>query len=110
MTTVFFGERWDAPIVDDAEQVPTPVGQRCYDCGESVEDGDRGFVRGVGRMVDGELVGSVEPIHAECDLRGVMGHQVGVCSCTGHDPSRATGRLVWARVGEMRGRDLGVRR
>src|SRR6187401_1020098 len=33
MTTVFFGERWDAPIVDNAEQVETPVFVPCYECG-----------------------------------------------------------------------------
>lgn len=107
MTTHFFGERWDAPAVDDATQVPTPVGQPCLaECGDVIAEGDRGFLRGVVRMVDGELVGSVEPVHAECDLRSVMGHQVGVCPCKGYGHDRAAARLVWERVGEMRGRDL----
>lgn len=104
---MFFGPRWDAPILNGALQVPTPVGQPCCGCGEPVCDGDRGLLRMVVRMQGDRPVGAVEPIHAECELRAVMGHHVGVCSCTGHEPTRATARLVWQRVGEIRGRDLG---
>jgi hypothetical protein len=96
---LFFGQRWDAPIVDDATPVDTPVGQCCYDCGEPVSDGDRGFIRAVPRLGgDGEPVGSAEPIHAECDLRSVMGHTLGLCRCTGYPSDRATARLVWEMV------------
>ena len=106
-TTLFFGQRWDAPIVDDARPTPTPVGQLCYDCCEPVQDGDRGFLRAVVRIGDdGQPFGSAEPVHAECDLRGVLGHQVGVCHCTGYDASRVTAKLVWQRAGEQRGRPL----
>jgi hypothetical protein len=86
VSTLYFGPRWDAPVVDHAQQVPTPVGLACYDCEEPVVEGDRGLLRG-GR-----------PVHAECDLRRVMGHQVGYCSCTGCPPTRESGRLVWAKV------------
>lgn len=110
MTALFFGDRWDAPLVDDAVQVPTPVGQFCFNCTEPVAEGDRGLIRRVVRMVDGQPVGSDEPTHAECDLIGVLGHQMGVCSCTGYDTSsRAAARLLWRRVGEQRGRDLADR-
>jgi len=110
MSNPFFGERWDAPIVDDARQIPTPVGATCYHCGETVVDGDRGLMRAVGRLVNDELVASGEPIHAECDLIGVSGHTMGVCHCTGCDTgSRAAARLVWERVGQARGRDLAIR-
>lgn len=105
--TVFFGERWDAPIVDDAVQVKTPVGQFCYACGEAIAADDRGFIRNAMRLgEDDKLYGSSEPVHAECDLRGIAGHEVGVCHCTGYDDSRATAQLVWQRVGELRGRPL----
>ncbi len=99
MSTLFFGERWDAGVVEGAVRVPTPVGEACLDCAEPVVDGDRGFVRAVGRMVGGELRPSVEPVHAECDLRSVLGHQVGVCPCTGYGRTRAAARLVWERAG-----------
>lgn len=107
LTTLFFGERWDAPIVDEATPTPTPVGKLCYQCSEPVENGDRGFIRTTVRMGDdGKLVGSAEPVHAECDMSGVIGHQVGVCHCTGYDGSRATAKLVWQRAGEQCGRPL----
>ena len=92
--TVFFGERWDAPIVDNATQVPTPVGEHCYDCAEPIADGDRGFVR---PMVLAANVVETGYVHAECDLRGTCGHLVGLCRCTGYASDRATARLVWAR-------------
>ena len=95
--TTFFGERWDAPIVDDATQVPTPAGRRCYDCGEPIEGCDRGFVRATASQTpSGGMVAEAVYIHAECDLRGVVGHIAGFCSCTGYPPGRATARLVWA--------------
>lgn len=108
--TLFFGERWDAPIVDHARQVETPVGQPCLACTEAVEQGDRGLIRATIRS-DGNdgWVSAAEPIHAECDLRGVLGHQYSICHCTGYDDSRATARLVWQRVGQHRGRDLAIR-
>jgi hypothetical protein len=105
--TAFFGARWDAPVVDDAEQVPTPVGERCYDCGEAVADGDRGFIRVcVSLDDDGRPVGSARPVHAECDLRGVLGHRYGLCHCNGYSQDRDTARAVWQRAGEERGRPL----
>lgn len=107
MTILFFGERWDAPIVDYAQPTATPVGQLCLDCCEPIEEGDRGFLRVAVRMRDdGQPYGSTEPIHAECDVRGVVGHQAGICHCTGYDSSRATAKLVWQRIGEKRGLPL----
>jgi hypothetical protein len=106
VSNLFFGEHWDAPIVECAIKVETPTGKVCYDCGEPVVDGDRGFVRAMSRLVGGEEVATVEAIHAECDLRETMGHMVGVCSCTDYEPNRATARLVWERTGELRGAPL----
>jgi hypothetical protein len=91
--TFFFGERWDAPIVDDARQVATPAGASCYDCAEPIEDGDRGFVRAT-VLADG--TGQIGYVHAECDLRSTCGCMAGLCGCTGHPSNRATARLVWA--------------
>jgi hypothetical protein len=103
-SVLYFGEPWDAPLVDDATAVATPVGQVCYACGEQVAAGDRGLIRQVVRMMDGSPAGSVEPVHAECDLRAAMGHQVGVCPCTGYGHDRVAGRLVWQRVFGVRER------
>lgn len=37
-------------------------------------------------------------MHAECELRSVMGHVVRVCPCHGFDSSRMSARLAWDRV------------
>jgi hypothetical protein len=29
MTTVYFGEYWDVPVLVNADQAPTPVGEPC---------------------------------------------------------------------------------
>lgn len=111
----YFGPRWHAPILDDARHAPTPVGHPCLRCREPIADGDRGFVRAVwrrsGMPVDAATlanpedlppdgVASIEPIHAECEAIGVVGHQYGVCTCTGWDTSsRAAARELWQRLG-----------
>lgn len=95
MTTVFFGERWDVPLLENATQVETPVGVDCLNCSEPVADGDRGLLRGA--FINGNPC--VVPIHAECDLIGVIGHLMGVCHCTGYDTSsREAARLAWERA------------
>jgi hypothetical protein len=43
--TVFFGQRWDAPILDFARSAPTPVGVVCYLCDRPIHRGDQGFIR-----------------------------------------------------------------
>ena len=41
--TAWFGQRGDAPIYDDALEVPTPAGEACWYCGRVFVDGDDGF-------------------------------------------------------------------
>ncbi len=119
MTTIYFGRRgacrsgasqrsigrWDAPMLEDAEQAPTPTKARCYLCGESIAAGDRGLMRAHVRMDDGRPAGSVEPVHTECDLLAILGHQYGVCGCTGHGTSRADGLELLRRLNEQRAAD-----
>lgn len=104
MTTCYFGDRWDAPMLDgDAEQVPTPVGVDCYACTEPVDTGDRGVIRPYVTLVDGGGYGAQAlPIHIECDLLAILGHELGVCSCTGHGKSRADALELLARVNARR--------
>lgn len=90
--TVFFGERWDAPIMDGATWVVTPVGELCTYCAEPIEHGDRGFVRPVMLSADRTATGYT---HAECELSGTAGHVAGFCRCSGYPDDRATARLVW---------------
>src|SRR4051812_15862194 len=80
----FFGKPWDAPITDDAEQVPTPVGSSCIMCEEPIEDGDRGFITCYWSPAGVAL----RPVHAECQNRPALGganHTLGPCSGCGGD-------------------------
>lgn len=93
----WFGESWGAPCCEE-EHVPTPVGEACVLCDEPIEAGDRGFIspfREDGGMVlmfgaDGvarlaaDQDAYVDPRHAECQLRmvlGSVGHIEGRCTC-----------------------------
>lgn len=90
MITQFFGERWNAPIVDPGPlvaQVETPVGQECYMCDRPIIDGDQGFLRwctGAGPDPD-TLISNLRPVHRGCDMATSIGHMYGLCSCTGWD-------------------------
>jgi len=81
----WFGEDWGAPITQDGHQLSTPVGQPCLLCEEAIRAGDRGvFMPYVGKEASG-----IAPVHAECELRNVLGgiehltapkgHPVGSC-------------------------------
>jgi hypothetical protein len=98
--TQFFGERWDAPIVDDAEQVLTPVGLPCYDCGHAIEANDQGFLRPYVSQgdLDGTFKAELRPIHRGCDMAGSAGHVFGVCSCTGWDDHYEAGKELIRRA------------
>jgi hypothetical protein len=87
----FFGERWDAPAVEDAVQVPTPVGEVCQYCGEPIAAGDRGWVRAPQVWA-----------HTECEMLGIVGHLYGVCSCSGFDESRAAALVLLGRINAAR--------
>jgi hypothetical protein len=119
VTTRFFGERWDTPYLDPQDyadgvthevvQTPVPVGEPCYWCDEPFAEGDRGLLRAVLR----EAGGTWEPIHAECELRQLMGsvnHLEGRCRCNGVEgtPYPGTGReeahAVVAYVNALRAR------
>lgn len=93
---VYFGARWDAPALDDPttiRQAPAPVGKPCMTCRTRVVDGDRGWIRAVLRDSAGEPDASLEPVHVECDLLGIIGHEYAVCSCHGYDTTSRTTAL-----------------
>ncbi len=116
----FFGERWDAPRLDQDEgrcvrQIPTPTGQTCVYCTEPVVDGDRGLMVWWGSIEErGRLRTTRTPVHAECEMRTVMGspaHLNGTCYCaTGRpDPEpvgsyRDEAREVWRIMNTKRSR------
>ena len=78
--TIFFGERWDAPIVDHARQESTPVGTACYLCKRAIAAGDQGFIRSL--FTEKGLAGDLA-VHRGCDMATSIGHLFGICSCTG---------------------------
>lgn len=71
----WFGPTWGASVCDPAEQVPVPVGRRCFWCAERFIPGERGILTNV-------------PMHLECSMRSFIGganHIAGTCSCCGGD-------------------------
>jgi hypothetical protein len=84
-----------ASVDTDGEVIPTPVGEPCAYCEETIEAGDRGVT--VPHIGETEAVVE-KPYHFECHLRtviGSVGHQMGRCSCPGiggteHDPPGLT--------------------
>lgn len=81
----YFGEDWSVPATEGADQVPTPVGEKCLYCREKIVEGDQGYMMGdFSRNLWG-----VVPVHKECQFRQVVGglaHQHHVCSCHGGKP------------------------
>lgn len=80
----YFGPRVNFAWAYEMELTETPVGELCAHCAEKIEDGDGGILSPMGRLVDGELVVTSEPWHAECWVRSLMGsaaHIAGRCSC-----------------------------
>ena len=106
MTIVYFGARWDAPLLDRAIEGETPVGATCYWCDEPIVRGDRGFIEAALRPVNDELTVGVTHVHAECRLDEFCGHNVGLCRCTGVELSRARARQVWACYFDEEGNSL----
>lgn len=103
MVTQFFGERWDAPRVDDAVQVNTPVGELCMHCDEPIKPDNRGLLMGAIDLVDGETVYSIRPAHLECDLRGIFSHIYQPCHCFVPNRSlREEARATLTAINEQR--------
>jgi hypothetical protein len=74
MVNTFFGEPWDAPFIDDAVQVATPVGESCVDCHDPIADGDQGVVMPcISEGPGGAPVADLRPTHRECFIRAVIG-------------------------------------
>jgi len=93
----YFGEFWDVPSTEGASQVPTPVGQKCLDCTEEIAKGDRGYIMPAFRS---PAMFELLPVHRECQLLGVIGHNYGWCSCTNYQGlSRRQAALeLWDQV------------
>ncbi len=73
---------------------------KCSYCGEDVIDTDDYERVSVMTVVDGQLVSEPGKQHRECLVSTTVGHVFGYCSCTGYEPTRATGRLVMEAIAE----------
>lgn len=111
LVLLYFGDPWPGlKALKYAVRVSTPLCKACVQCGEQIQDGDRGFVRAT--IVDsGTYDLAAWPgfaataragtcaIHIECEALGIVGHTYGVCACTGFDVhSREAGRILWQRL------------
>jgi hypothetical protein len=78
----WFGKSWDAPICEDLEHAPTPLGEPCGWCREPIEEADNGLlIPHVERNYTME-----RPHHIECFIRetaGSVAHQLRRCKCFG---------------------------
>lgn len=91
-----FGDAWDAPVCDGTVEVDTPVGELCLGCGEVVSLGDQGFIH---PYIHGGGLSEDRPMHRECELLGVIGHNYDICRCTnyaGTNNRRIGALLLWA--------------
>lgn len=117
---VYFGEIWDAPIMENARPWgSTPTYAHCARCNDLFVEGDQGLVTPVaGFGTDDEHIVDMRDAppdltaswgitrgvvylvayHRECQLAGIMGHIMGVCSCTGYGFDRDSAREVLRRV------------
>jgi hypothetical protein len=108
---MWFGEPWPsaeerAPVCeDDAQRVETPVGSDCLFCDDQVAEGDRGTLTMALIPGPGGPRWSLEPVHAECGLRNVLGgagHLAGMHpDCDGGLSRRVSALLVAEWVDEM---------
>lgn len=125
----YFGKLWDSPRFDPDGglrpiQKDTPLGQPCYECGVWISEGDRGEWAALVNQVTARgwpwlqrrkgwpwlqrrtgWQQELKPVHAECQLLGLIGHDYDVCSCTndgGAENRRAAALLLLERMNEKR--------
>ena len=73
-----FGDWGTAGRAQGAARANVPVGVPCARCSELIVEDD------VGEMMPhvDETCAVIRPIHRECLLLGIVGHEYGVCRCT----------------------------
>lgn len=69
----YFGERIDAPLYEEIEHAPTPVGSICLPCGDLIDADDNGYL--IPNLSCPEFGGGVveSAWHRECLLTNVLG-------------------------------------
>ena len=105
----YFGEPWDAPIVDGQTREHTPIGNPCAWCQVPIATGDQGILMGAITGPPQRPLASRVPYHRECLMRSTIGspaHLDGKCTCRGGQPPaeqtpeemRAEALEVWRRI------------
>jgi len=86
-----------ADAARDCEQIaPTPVDQRCMSCRTPIKDGDMGYIRPV---MTGPGAVKACPVHMGCEAVSIVGHEYGICTCTGWDTTtKAAGDELMRRL------------
>lgn len=77
-----FGDEWEGtPRGDDPDAFMTdaPVGEPCTLCGAPVQADDSGELM---LSLEQPMMLRIVALHVECSLLTVLGHDLGVCSCT----------------------------
>jgi hypothetical protein len=68
----WFGESWGAPVNEDTQHVGTPVGEYCAQCGDPIQEKDKGLV--MPHVERGQLHANVSvqrPWHLRCFLKNI---------------------------------------
>lgn len=99
-----FAPRLDPWLVEmGVALVAVPAGWPCLHCGEPIAEGDTGFFRQcLLRNDTGGWAWKTRATHAQCEALGIIGHDFGVCSCTGFDTTaKASADELWRRLGRQ---------
>lgn len=84
---------------------PAPAGSVCELCGEAIAAGEPSFAIPA-LAANGST--TMTTSHAECLLSSMVGHELGLCSCTRPDASvRELARLVWDQRDRLWGKGGG---
>lgn len=80
-----FGDGWEnTPRGEDPDLfiVPAPVGELCTLCESPIEADDTGELM-LNLETKPKRLLRIVALHMECSLLSQLGHELGVCSCTG---------------------------
>lgn len=80
MVNPLFGPWPNVPHAEDAHFVEPPLGELCLTCNEPIREGEAGEIM---PMIAEEGT-TLHPVHRECLILRIIGHNFGVCSCTNY--------------------------
>lgn len=71
----WFGESWNAPVNDEVDQAPTPVGSVCEGCSFEIAEDDRGVLIPEFHPGAAYGMGTADelPYHLRCMMAAILG-------------------------------------